>query len=144
MKLKNFNNFNLNENYNDETGELLLTYNGDPPSTWFYIEDAIIEGLLDEKLQLDEELIEQIGETCFYEENMTQGELSDIIIQDFEGSLQRIFHYLIIDLEHLDDESTVEIKGVDEDGEDWNLYYEPSEDFKQKIDLSKTGKKYNI
>ena len=136
MRFKTF------ENY-DETGELLLIYDGGSPTTWFYFQDAIIDGLLDEKLQLDVNLIEEIGIVCFDDENMTQDELYDEITDDFEGALQKLFDYLI-DIDFLDEYPTVEIKGVDEEGEKWNFYYEASEDIKYQSRIKKTGKKYNL
>jgi len=138
MKLKTFENFN-----DEEIGELLLIYNGESPTTWFYIEDAIINGLLDDRFQLDEDIVEQIGQTCFYEEYVTQGDLCQIIIDDFDSSLQRIFEYLL-ENDIIDNEATVEIKGKDEDGEEWDFYYEPSEELIYKNQVRKTGKKYNI
>ena len=117
MKLKTFENF-------DTPGEILLSYDGDPPTTWYYINDAIINGLLDEKLQLDDDLIEKIGITCFHEEDITPQDLCDIIIDDFEGSLQRTLHYLV-ELNHIDKEPSVIIEGIDEDGETYDLSYYP-------------------
>lgn len=109
------------ENY-DETGQLLLYYGDEPPTTWFYIEDAIIDGLLDEKWQLDDNIIEDIGNTCFYEDMLTQGDLALMIEQDFEATLQRIFEYLI-ENDIINEEVNVSIEGVDEEGEEWNLSY---------------------
>jgi len=137
MRFKTF------ENYNDETGELLLIYDGSSPTTWFYITDAIIDGLLDEKLQLDDTTIEEIGIVCFDDENMTGDELYDNIIDDFQGTLQTLFDYLTKE-DILDDYPSVEIRGVDEDGEDWEFYYEPTEEVKYQNKLNKTTKRYNV
>ena len=136
MRFKTF------ENYDDEIGELLLIYNDGSPTTWFYIQDAIINGLLDEKLQLDDLTIEEIGIVCFDNENMTEDELCDNIIDDFQGTLQTLFDYLVKE-DILDDHPSVEIRGFDEDG-GWEFYYEPTEEVKYQNQLNKTTKKFNI
>ena len=136
MRFKTF------ENYDDEIGELLLIYNDGSPTTWFYIQDAIINGLLDEKLQLDDLTIEEIGIVCFDNENMTEDELCDNIIDDFQGTLQTLFDYLVKE-DILDDHPSVEIRGFDEDG-GWEFYYEPTKEVKYQNQLNKTTKKFKI
>jgi len=137
MRFKTF------ENYKDEEGELLLYYGENSPTTWFYIQDAIKDGLLDVNFDIDDDIVEQIGQTCFNDEYMTQDDLCDMIMNDFEDSLQKIFEFL---LEHdiIDDVVSIKIEGYDEDGEEWNFSYEPSEEIIYQNQIRKTGKKYNI
>ena len=137
MRFKTF------ENYKDEEGELLLYYGENSPTTWFYIQDAIKDGLLDVNFDIDDDIVEQIGQTCFNDEYMTQDDLCDMIMNDFEDSLQKIFKFL---LEHdiIDDVVSIKIEGYDEDGEEWNFSYEPSEEIIYQNQIRKTGKKYNI
>jgi len=69
--------------------------------------------------------------------------LYDNIIDDFQGTLQTLFDYLTKE-DILDDYPSVEIRGVDEDGEDWEFYYEPTEEVKYQNKLNKTTKRYNV
>ncbi|MCF7866985.1 hypothetical protein K9L67_06195 [Candidatus Woesearchaeota archaeon] len=137
MRFKTF------ENFNDDEGQILLYYDDNSPTTWFFIQDAIKDGLLDERFGIDDDIIEDIGQSCFDEEYITQDDLCDMIMDDFEGSLRKIFEYL---LENgiVDEEVSVKIEGEDEDGEDWDFYYEPSEEVKYQNQVKKTSKKYNI
>ena len=141
MRFKTFENY---EDPEEDIGKLILTYNDDS-TTWFYIEDAITNGVLEEKLDLGagDAIIEKIGNDCFNEEYMTQEELTNIIIEDFEGTLQKLFYHLI-KIEFLNEYPTVDIEGVDEDGEEWSLYYEASEEAKHQNEIEQTGKKYNL
>ncbi len=141
MRLKTF------ENYDDvnELGKLLLIYDDDIQTTWFYILDAIINGLFEETWQLDDETVEDIGIKCFDNNYMSQEDLYDEIIENFQGSLQKILDYLLeIDFLIEDTYPTIKIQGTDEDGEDWNFYYEASEKDKQKLEFKKSTKKYNL
>jgi len=137
MRFKTF------EGYTDEEGTILLYYGENSPITWFYIQDAIKDGLLDERFDINDDIIEEIGQSCFDDEYMIQDDLCDIIIDDFESSLQKIFEFLL-ENDIIDEEVSVKIKGNDEEGEDWEFSYEPSEESKYNNQVRKTGKKYNI
>ena len=116
-KIKLFEDFSQDEEY----GKILLNYGNDLPTTWYYIEDAIINGLLDEKLQLDEDIIETFCEEQSYEEMCGQQDLCDMLIQDFDNVLNRLLNYLK-ENDMLDEiPSSVIINGTDEKGEEWAL-----------------------
>jgi hypothetical protein len=126
MKLKRFNNFKINEEFEqEESGEILLTYNGESPTTWYYVGDAIIDGLLEEKLQLDDDIIETFCEEQMNETYCGQSELADMIESDFENVIGKLLKYLkqndIID----EMPSSVIIKGTSEDNEEYDLSYYP-------------------
>ena len=122
MKIKSYSSF-INESVDEDPGNILLTYNGESPTTWYYVEDAIINGLLDEKLQLNEEIIEAFCLEKLYDELCTQQELADYLIQDFDNVLSRLLDYLK-ENEIIDEmPSSVEITGFDEDGEEYDLQW---------------------
>jgi len=64
-------------------------------------------------------------------------------MEDFEDSLQKIFEFLL-ENDIIDEEVSIFIEGEDEEGEDWDLSYEPTEEVKYHNQVRKTGKKYNI
>jgi len=124
----------INENAShDEVGEILLTYDGQSPTTWFYIQDAILDGLLEEKLQMDDAICEEFAQ--YYADMtgeidqddvdyFTMEELATMIEQDFDKTLDILFDYLI-EVEYLDKKPSVEISGNDEQEEEWEFSYFP-------------------
>jgi len=123
--------------YDDEVGKLELWWNGEGPSTWFFITDAIKDGIIEEKLQLDDDMAQGFAEYLYLdltsilpeiEEDAVEwfdlDELSIMIEQDFEETLDKLFNYLM-EQSIIDKKPTVEIKGEDEDGEEWELSYFP-------------------
>jgi len=106
----------------DEEGKLLLYFNNEPPTTWFYFEDAIINGILDEKLQLTEYLISEIGQFAFYEELTTASDLAIWIEQDPDSTFENLFSYLI-ENDLYDHHPTIKIIGEDEKGESFDIEY---------------------
>jgi hypothetical protein len=123
MKLKRFESFRINEN-DEDSGELLLFYGSDLPTTWYYIEDAVINGLFDEKLQIDEDVIEEFCENELYEENCNSQDLADSLIQDFDNVIFRLINYLYKN-EIIDEKKPIRIEGFDEQGEEWGFEYNP-------------------
>jgi hypothetical protein len=114
--MKNWKNFN--ESYNDEVGEINLYYNGEGPTTWFFIQDAIRDGLLEEKLDLIDDIIIE------YDDELDMETLTDNIIDDFEPELDKLLDFLI-NKGYLDSKPTIEIEGEDEDGDYWEFTYFP-------------------
>lgn len=140
MRFKTFENFDWDE---DEEGEIFLYYGDDAPTSWFYLVDSIKDGLLDEKFGIDDDIIEKIGQSCFDVEYMTDDDLCDIIFDDFQNSLQKVFQYLI-ENDIIDEYVSVRIEGYDEDGDECEFSYEPSEEDEHNNKVRKTGKKYNL
>ena len=116
-RLKKFENFE-----DEEIGEILLSVNSQKPTTWFFIEDAIRDGLLDEVLDIDEEIVDLYGESIG-EEMMSMEELSDIISQDFQYEIEKLLTFLDNNDYLSDYFTTITIQGFDEDGEEYDLEY---------------------
>ena len=121
--MKKFKNF-ITESHDEEVGELLLIYDGQSPTTWYFIQDAINDGLLDEKLQLDNETIEQYGKEVHNENYIDMESITDMILYDFDEELDLLFDWMINN-DLLDKKPTVEIEGYDEDGEEYEFSYFP-------------------
>ena len=133
--IKQYKLFKDNENMEyDEVGQLELWWDGEGPSTWFYLSDAIKDGIIDEKLQLDDDMAQGFAEYLLelgeIDEDSVEwfdlDELAIMIEQDFDETLDKLFDYLMEE-RFIDHFPTVEIKGEDENGEEWNFSYEPKE-----------------
>ncbi|NPV12752.1 MAG: hypothetical protein HPY57_13275 [Ignavibacteria bacterium] len=120
--------------YNNEPGKLLLKYDGQSPTTWFFLSDAILNGLLEEKLDLSENEAEEFAHYLVELGEMEEedvytfslSELADMIEQDFEETLDKLFDFLIeSDAEWFDHKPSIEIVGEDENGEEHELIYYP-------------------
>ena len=104
-----------------DTGELILNVEG-RKTTWFFINDAIYNGLIEETFDMDEEIIDQYGESLG-EDYYTYEDLTDLIREDFQTEVGNLIMFLKKN-DYLDqDISSIEISGVDEDGEDWDLQF---------------------
>ena len=122
---------NVNESFDDDDAKLVLDYNG-KPTHWYFLNDAIQNGLLEERLDLDDDICEDFAKYLIEIGDMEEGgadyfgleELKDLIIEDFEGTLDKLFDFLKGD-EIFFEKPTVEIIGEDEDGEEHEYYYEP-------------------
>lgn len=108
----------------DEVGELLLRYDGGRPTTWFYINDAISDGLLEDHFQIEEDQIEDFVHDTYGEENFDRDMLVDLMIGDFEETLDKLFEWLIFN-DLLNKKSSVEINGNDENDEEYEFSYFP-------------------
>jgi len=106
-----------NESYDDdEVGGINLKVNGARPTTWYFLSDAIMNGLLEETLDLNDEIIEQYGENNGID-YLTMEDLTDMLIEDFETELGNLLSFLI-EIDYLSqDISSVSIEGEDDDGE---------------------------
>jgi hypothetical protein len=122
MKIQRWENFNENS---QDTGELVLIVDDGTPTTWYYVNDAITNGLLEQELGLDDQIISEYCESlgCEFDE-LDINSLGDIILEDFEEELDKLFSFLM-QRGDLNDKPSVEIVGNDEDGEEWNLSYFP-------------------
>lgn len=108
---------------NDEVGQIELIFDGGSPTTWFYINDAINDGLLDEKLGLYDEILSEYATKLELEfDDLDMETLTDNIIDDFENELNNLFDFLI-ERGDLDHKPTVEISGTDENGEEYEFSY---------------------
>lgn len=118
--------------YNDEVGTLELWWDGKGPSTWFFITDAIKDGIMEEKLQLDDDMLQGFAEYLVglgeIEEDSVEWfdmeELSVMIEQDFESTLNNLFDWLMEE-NMIDHKPSVEIHGEDEEGEEYDFSYSP-------------------
>lgn len=122
--IKKWNEFNENYTQDEEPGKILLYFNDDSPTTWYYINDALIDGLFIEKLDLSEEQVEEFGKSVnveFYE-YMDMNDLADMIVDD-EVTFKLLFDWMIEE-GIIDKHPTILIKGKDEDGEKYNISYE--------------------
>jgi hypothetical protein len=118
---------------NDDEGGLVLTIEGEKyPSKWFYIHDAIMNGILEDYCQIssiDHEIIDEYG--VWYAEQMGDNDdymdidtMTEMILQDFDVELGMLFQFLE-EKEYIDRTPlSVTIEGEDEDGEEFELYYE--------------------
>ena len=110
----------------EDEGLVLLTVD-DKTTTWYYLDDAIINGLLEETLNLDNDICEDFAK---YLENkdiidyFDMESLKDLIVDDFEGTLDKLFDFLKGD-DIFFEKPTVQIDGEDEYGEFHEYYYEP-------------------
>ena len=103
----------------DKTGEIILDVNG-RKTTWFYLRDAILDGLFVESFDLTDDYVEEI----FGNRDITTlEELTDLLdvddIDDFESELSK----MIIALDNDVDVEYVTIIGTSEDGDDIDLSY---------------------
>ncbi len=111
----------VNENV-QETGQILLKVNGGSPTTWFFIQDAIQNGLLEETLGVDDFILEEYANDKNID-YLDISDLTDMLIEDFETELGNLLEYLIR-IDYLDQDITsVSIEGEDEDGEYHELDY---------------------
>ena len=115
--LKKFENFVNEESYDDdEVGGINLKVNGARPTTWYFLSDAIMNGLLEQTLDLNDEILEQYGENIGID-YLSMEDLTDMLIEDFETELGNLLSFLI-EMNYLSqDISSVSIEGEDEDGE---------------------------
>jgi hypothetical protein len=128
-KLKDYGNF-LNENFgdddvDDEMGLVLLSIDGQSPTTWYYVTDAIGNGLLDEYLNLNDEILDLLSDEL-YDGVMFAEDVSSLIEEDFQDELDKLFTFLL-DHDIIDHKPSVSISGYEEDNEDEEveLYYDP-------------------
>ena len=123
-KFKNF----VNESQ-EESGEIILNVDG-VKTTWYFINDAIQNGLLEETLDLTDEIINDYAENMenFHDFGfISMEELTDILIGDFQIELGKLLIYLI-EIDYLDkDIFSVTIDGEDEDGEEFDLQFDYAE-----------------
>lgn len=120
MIITKYDNF-INENEQEELGDILLKYDTDEPTTWFYIEDAISNGLLEEKLNLDQDTIDIFCSEFFNEDFCSAEELGNMILEDFDGIIGKLLKFCLET--NLIDKlpSSVSIKGNDENGDFYDL-----------------------
>lgn len=123
--IKKWNEFNENYTQDEEPGKILLYFNDDSPTTWYYINDALIDGLFIEKLDLSDEDVEAFGNSI-EEEYMDMNDLVDYITGDPDDSFKMLFDWMIGE-GLIDKHPTIRIKGKDEDGEKYNISYYPEE-----------------
>lgn len=129
MNLYTFNQYGryLKENQNsddEENGKILLNYDNKTPSSWYYIDDAIENGLLESSLGIDDEIAEVFCSEKYNEDFCNLADLKDKLIYDFEDVLGELLTYLM-DNNIIDEMSKeVAIEGVDEEGEYWSFSYE--------------------
>jgi len=114
--------------YDDEVGQIELIFDGGSPTTWYYISDAINNGLLDERLGLNDEILSEYATKLELEfDDLSMETLSDNIIYDFENELNNLFEFLI-ERGDLDHKPSVEISGTDENGEEYEFSYFSEQD----------------
>lgn len=113
---------------NNESGNIKLQI-GDKTSYWFYIDDVIVNGILENYLGLSD--VDDVVEEYFnslndddYIGSSTLNELSDYFLDDFEEHVDHFFTYLI-GHDFMDSKPVIEINGKDDDDESWNLTYYP-------------------
>jgi hypothetical protein len=119
--LQNFKSFNENIQ-NDESGEIILNING-KKTTWYFVEDAIKNGILEEYLDLSEEEIEKYGDEVLNFKPYNIEELSDIILDDFDKELKNLFQYLL-NKNEIKEIPSIYITGIDDDGDDCDLQFD--------------------
>ena len=119
--IKKWNEFNEKYSQDEEPGKILLYFNDDEPTTWYYINDALIDGLFIEKLDLSDEDVEAFGNSI-EEEYMDMNDLVDYITGDPDDSFKMLFDWMIGE-GLIDKHPTIRIKGKDEDGEKYNISY---------------------
>ena len=120
--IKKFEAFSL---YGDdeEMGKIILNVDG-KKSTWYYVDDAILDGLLIEHLGLDDILIDELYED---DNNIySMEDLRDTIVEDFEQTLDELFSKKYngesVQKELFDIPSIIEISGDEEEG-DFDVEY---------------------
>jgi len=116
--IKNWKRFN--ENYDEEMGKVILNVDG-RKTTWYYLEDAIHDGLLDETFEMDESMAEDYGETV-HNEYIGLEDITDMLRDDFEQEIDNLLTYLY-KKDHISDISLIEIEGEDEEGENHEYSY---------------------
>jgi len=118
MNLKRYNEF-IKES-NSETGEVILNVDG-KETTWFYLRDAIQNGLLDETLDIMDDSISELKiDDLFDGEVSDMEDLTDLLESDFEDTLDKLILHLI-EVDHLSEHQVVgniDITGNEEDSED--------------------------
>ena len=116
-KEKNMQKRNESSEYGgQESGKITLTVNGGSPTTWYYLSDAIQNGLLEETLEIDDFILEEYANDKNID-YLDIDDLTDMLIEDFEEELGNLLEYLIR-IDYLgQDISSVSIEGEDEDGE---------------------------
>jgi hypothetical protein len=122
--IKKWNEFNENYSQDEESGKILLYFNDDGPTTWYYINDALIDGLFIEKLDLIEEEVEDFGKSIT--EYMDMYDLADYITGS--GTPNDAFKLLfdwMVEEGLIDKHPTIHIIGEDEDGEYYDITYYP-------------------
>jgi hypothetical protein len=121
--LKGYGNF-INESNDEEVGQVLLSIDGQSPSTWYYVSDAITNGLLDEYLDLTGDVVDELSDEL-YGQMIFIEDIADMIQEDFQTELDKLFDYL---LEHdmISHRPTISISGFEEDDyQEVELYYDP-------------------
>ncbi len=114
---------NVESIQDEEVGQIELIFDGGSPTTWYYIEDAINDGLLDERLGLNDEILSEYATKLELEfDDLSMESLTDNIIDDFENELNNLFDFLI-ERGDLDHKPSVEISGTDENGEEYEFSY---------------------
>jgi len=123
--LKNFNNFKLNEN--DDIAQIDLFIDNKYDSSWYYFEDAIQNGLIENYIGLTNEDYEEIIDSNEKYNNYPQtiDELTDEIYTNFEF-LDKFFDMILeYSDDYMDKKFSVHIVGTD-DSEIYNdLEYIP-------------------
>jgi hypothetical protein len=123
--IKKWNEFNENYTQDEEPGKILLYFNDDGPTTWYYINDALIDGLFIEKLDLSNEQVEDFGNSI-EEEYMDMYDLGDYIIyQTHPDEAFKLLFDWMIEQGLIDKHPTIHIMGEDEDGENYDISYYP-------------------
>lgn len=122
LKFKNF----LKES--NESGNIKLQID-DKTSHWFYIDDTIVNGILEDYLGLSDvdDIIEEYFDSLNDDDYVgctTLGELSDYFLDDFEEHMDHFLSYLI-GHDFIEFKPEIEIHGKDDDDESWNFTYYP-------------------
>jgi len=124
--IKKWNEFNENYSQDEKPGKILLYFNDDSPTSWYYINDAIIDGLFIEKLDLNDDDVEEFGKSVNieYYEYMDMIDLVGMIINNEDETFKLLFDWMVEE-GIIDKHPTIRIKGKDEDGEKYNITYYP-------------------
>lgn len=111
----------------DEPG-LILNIDGDI-SKWYYVNDAIQNGILEDYCDVDDDILEDYGQYLVdndnkYDDYVNIDDLTDMIIEDFEIELNKFFKFLNDRDEKFNIPDRISISGFDDEGDDWDLEYE--------------------
>jgi hypothetical protein len=126
--IKKWNEFNESYSQDEEMGKILLYFNEDSPTTWYYINDAIIDGLFIEKLDLNDEEVEAFGNSID-EEYLDMNDLADMIVYNdvsYNENSDKILELLsdwMIEEGLIEKHPIIRIVGEDEDGESYDISY---------------------
>lgn len=120
--LKFFESHDFEDEYDfDENKEVGVLINKDLKSKYEYLDDAIVNGLIENYFDLDVDLIEEFDDVYSYGV-FTNEELGDLIKDDFENVIDNIFSFLI-DKGIIKEKENIQLLGTDENGDSVNFSY---------------------